>query len=169
MTWSEEREARLRELWPDPDLSCAAIGAELGVSRSAVIGKANRLGLGPKPSHSPHTAKPPRIRKPKPSTLGNVWGPFPRLKPEPFIPRVIEAPPSRGKSILRLARNDCRWATHEDEKTGQHRFCGHPRANGKPYCEAHCLLAYKQPKERSEKQKANDAKMRLYAVRRQAV
>lgn len=175
MTWTEERTNRLRELWPDPLLSAALIAIEIGVSRNAVLGKAHRLGLGPKPSHHPQTAKvrrTPRIpkpRSPKPKrNFGGVWSNYPRPEPEPFVPRLIEAAPSLAKSILSLRDNDCRFATHEDAETGEYRFCAHPRANGKPYCEAHCLLAYKQPKERSEKQKANDAKMRLYAVRRQA-
>ena len=43
--WTEEKVARLRELWPST-ASDTEIGNELGCSRSAAGGKAMRLGLG---------------------------------------------------------------------------------------------------------------------------
>ena len=42
-TWTPEQTARLVALWPDN--SASIIGAEIGMTRDAVIGKAWRLGL----------------------------------------------------------------------------------------------------------------------------
>ena len=42
--WPDERTALLKELW-GTNKSAAEIGAILGLTRNAVIGKANRLGL----------------------------------------------------------------------------------------------------------------------------
>ena len=43
-TWTDERVAKLRELWPT-EMTSKAIGRALGVSGGAVAGKADRLGL----------------------------------------------------------------------------------------------------------------------------
>ena len=47
--WTKRRRALLRELWPAPELSVRAIAARMGATRNAVIGKARRMMLGPKP------------------------------------------------------------------------------------------------------------------------
>ena len=44
VTWTEERIARLTELWLS-GMAARLIGAALGVTKSAVVGKASRLGL----------------------------------------------------------------------------------------------------------------------------
>src|SRR5215207_2475862 len=44
-TWTEERLAELRRLWVEETLSSSEIGRRLGISRSTVMGKINRLGL----------------------------------------------------------------------------------------------------------------------------
>lgn len=51
MAWTDERVARLKELW-DKGLSASQIAQELGdgLSRNAVIGKAHRMGLSARPS-----------------------------------------------------------------------------------------------------------------------
>lgn len=48
--WPAERIERFRQLWPQFELSAAEIGRQLGVSKNAVVGKAHRLGLEPRPS-----------------------------------------------------------------------------------------------------------------------
>ena len=51
MAWTDERVAKLRELW-DKGLSASQIAKELaeGVTRNAVIGKAHRMNLASRPS-----------------------------------------------------------------------------------------------------------------------
>lgn len=43
--WPDERTERLKTLWAEGSKSATIIGAELGVSRNAVLGKVHRLGL----------------------------------------------------------------------------------------------------------------------------
>ena len=47
--WAGEKIANLRELWAT-DLSTAEIGKRMGISKSAVVGKAHRLNLPARPS-----------------------------------------------------------------------------------------------------------------------
>jgi GcrA cell cycle regulator len=47
--WTEERVAELGRLWAE-GLSTAEIGRRLGLTKNAVVGKAHRLALAPRPS-----------------------------------------------------------------------------------------------------------------------
>lgn len=47
--WTDTKQVRLVELWAE-GLSAREIAMRLAVSRSAVIGKAHRLGLSPRAS-----------------------------------------------------------------------------------------------------------------------
>ncbi|MXV43803.1 GcrA cell cycle regulator [Saccharibacter sp. 17.LH.SD] len=49
MEWTEELIAKLRELWSQ-GLSTAEIGRQLSITKNAVVGKAHRLELPPRPS-----------------------------------------------------------------------------------------------------------------------
>src|SRR6201996_6774090 len=49
MEWTEEAIAKLRVLWAE-GLSTAEIGRRLNISKNAVVGKAHRLSLPPRPS-----------------------------------------------------------------------------------------------------------------------
>ena len=49
MDWNEDAISRLRALW-DEGHSTAEIGRRLGITKNAVVGKAHRLALPPRPS-----------------------------------------------------------------------------------------------------------------------
>ncbi|NHN87369.1 GcrA family cell cycle regulator [Acetobacter conturbans] len=49
MEWTDETIARLKALWQE-GLSTAEIGRQLGITKNAVVGKAHRLALPPRPS-----------------------------------------------------------------------------------------------------------------------
>ena len=57
--WTAEREEALRRLWAN-GASATAIGIELHMSRSAILGKVHRLKLGGGQLH--YRATPPRRR-----------------------------------------------------------------------------------------------------------
>ncbi|WP_043558066.1 GcrA family cell cycle regulator [Parasaccharibacter apium] len=67
MEWTDELIARLKELW-EQGLSTAEIGRQLSITKNAVVGKAHRLGLPPRPSPirnkaaAEGSAKPARTR-----------------------------------------------------------------------------------------------------------
>jgi GcrA cell cycle regulator len=48
--WTPDLIERLSQLWPQRHLSTAEIGRRLGIGKNAVIGKAHRLGLKPRPA-----------------------------------------------------------------------------------------------------------------------
>jgi GcrA cell cycle regulator len=83
MSWTDERIAKLKEMW-EGGATASQIADDLGgVSRNAVIGKAHRLGLKARPS--------PVKEKEKPApTPAAVVRPAPRPAPEPT--RAAPAP-----------------------------------------------------------------------------
>jgi len=67
MDWNDETMARLRALWNEGH-STAEIGRRLGVSKNAIVGKAHRLNLPPRPSPIRREAGPsarPRNAQPR--------------------------------------------------------------------------------------------------------
>ncbi|PJK29262.1 GcrA family cell cycle regulator [Minwuia thermotolerans] len=133
--WTEERVVRLRELWGS-GMTAAQIADELGdVTRNAVIGKANRLGLS-KPGR-------PRSVKPKPSPRRHIAPrPAQGLRPEPEeTPEAPLAPPPPPGALPQHRR--CQFPIgHPGDD--DFRFCDHETVSGKPYCNYHCRVAYRQ-------------------------
>ena len=102
-----------------------------GLSRCAVIGKLNRLGLARQPGRN----------------AGRTWTWKNRGKNKvtTFVPKPkLEAPPSDGTFIYELAPRGCRYAI--GERDGQHTFCNHTQQDGSSYCPYHAELC--QPKRR---------------------
>ncbi|MCP8897375.1 hypothetical protein KYK29_20805 [Shinella daejeonensis] len=55
--------------------------------------------------------------------------------------------PSPSRSSLPLAdlsRYACRWPVNDAKPAELHLFCGQRTEGTKPYCKAHCLLAYRK-------------------------
>ena len=123
MSWNEERVEELGRLW-DLGHSASIIGKRIGVSKNAVIGKAHRLGLRPRPSPIKRRLERPVVTVPVLQEAPAEPAPKP-LPP----PRVVGSGPR------------CMWPLGEpgDE---DFRFCEAPATAGKPYCSAHCDRAY---------------------------
>lgn len=149
--WTPKRVAYLREL-RDKGIPPSKIAVRLGgVSKSAVIGKMHRLGIGPltrneRPSRinndrlrflrAPGT---PSIHKTKTSGF--------RVKRRPNSDPIIlevEQPRSNGISFVDLPKKGCRYelAGTAIVKPDDFRFCGAPRHEHYPYCLHHCLVCY---------------------------
>jgi GcrA cell cycle regulator len=60
--WTDELVSELSRLWAE-GLSTAEIGRRLGLTKNAVVGKAHRLALAPRPSplKSPPAPRQPRV------------------------------------------------------------------------------------------------------------
>lgn len=165
--WTAERITKLRELWPDPDMSTARIAEEIGggLSRSAVIGKGNRLGLGPKPTRTASATGGARVlnrtRKAK-RNFGGVWAGYPYKAPEPFVRRKVTLPSLR-LTITEVSAFQCRYIEGDDG-----RCCGHPVKPNTSWCPEHYAIVYQPKAERTDKQKAADAKLRMQAQRQRA-
>ena len=153
MEWTEETVARLRGFWSE-GLPTAEIGRRLGITKNAVIGKAHRLVLPPRPSPIPAVAPAMRARAEAdraPANVGHAnvgavmtvaqaaWPPPPRPAPPPHR---AEPPPFRRA-------HSCCWPLGEPGKPGFH-FCDDAALPTKPYCARHADLAYVKVREKRE-------------------
>jgi GcrA cell cycle regulator len=145
MEWTEEAIAKLRTLWAEGH-STAEIGRRLNISKNAVVGKAHRLNLPPRPSpirrHEGESA-------PRPSAPKRAQGPtLPPLSasmgtPVPGLRAVMPTPKYSQRAT------PCCWPIGEPGKPSFH-FCNAASAAGKPYCEEHAAIAYVRVRDRRE-------------------
>jgi GcrA cell cycle regulator len=167
MEWSEETVAQLSALWAD-GLSTAEIGRRIGISQNAVVGKAHRIGLTPRPSP---------IRREQPGgtasragggtrrVIGSTLPPLPGcgaaaalpgMEPPPAArpaartpaPAVVPLRPAEAVAApVRVVASrsgrlvPCCWPIGEPG-TKSFRFCDQDAVSGKPYCAEHAQLAY---------------------------
>ena len=129
--WPDQTIADLLALWEE-GLSASTIGRRIGKSKNAVIGKAHRLGLPSRPT----PIQPPAPPKPQPVRV--------KRTSLPSLPSVAAAPvvhiPSPRPS--RMARETCRWVLSAPGERPL-LFCEDAAVSyNKPYCAAHCALAY---------------------------
>jgi GcrA cell cycle regulator len=147
MEWSEDVIAKLRALWSE-GLSTAEIGRRLNISKNAVVGKAHRLNLPPRPSPIRRTdgagapARPPAPRRAQGPTLPPLAAAAMGVS-SPAL-RPIVSPPKQS-----LRATPCCWPIGEPGKPSFH-FCGTVSVAGKPYCEEHAAIAYVRIRDRRE-------------------
>jgi GcrA cell cycle regulator len=151
-TWTSER-IELVKSCLHAGLSCGQIAREIGVSRNAVIGKINRLGLSrprdvigsqleQRYAARPARAKTARTWRPKHPRLNifaqheTLMGAFPRPQP-----RAEDIPiyNGRGCTLLELSQRKCRWPISNPGGC----FCGNEPVKGLPYCLGHARIAYR--------------------------
>lgn len=158
--WPQDRIDRLTVLWSGTK-PAREIAAELGVSRSAVIGKAGRLGL-PKRDFREFISRHNATRQKAPTGTGKYAGQEKRKRdrragaprkvrvatPRPPKPRFYAefigppAPPQDIKSmkLIHLAGyNECRWPSFQSAEG--HLFCCRPTAGKSSYCAEHAALS----------------------------
>jgi GcrA cell cycle regulator len=150
--WTIDREDLLKKLHGE-GLSASQIatritGTGFEVTRNAVIGKANRLGLtgGDKPRRSTRSRKP--RRKPNPG-ISMVFGGRKSaklfLEAEPFTPGPeLVIPEAERRGIDGLTEDQCRWPIGDPQHADFH-FCNGTKVPGLAYCEHHCRRAYQPP------------------------
>ncbi len=142
MSWTDEKVAKLKELWGKG--STASQIAEIlgGVSRNAVIGKAHRLNLSGKiiAKKGSHNQK---IDKSKNLNVRKVRrGKFKSL----VIEKDFE--PENPKQLEELDDNTCKWPIGHPNEEGFY-FCGRTSLKDFSYCRLHLLYAF-QPKNKKE-------------------
>jgi len=141
MSWTEEKVAKLKELWGKGNTASQIAEIIGGISRNAVIGKAHRLNLSAKiktrtaatsenfdNSSNEKNIKSKKTRKSKFKSL--------------IIEKDFE--PENPKQLEELDENSCKWPIgHPDEKSFY--FCGRSSLKDFSYCKLHLLYAF-QPK-----------------------
>ena len=145
MSWTEEKVAKLKELWGKGNTASQIAQIIGGISRNAVIGKAHRLNLSAKiktrtaassekfeNSIEEKNIKIKKMRKSKFKSL--------------LIDKDFE--PENPKQLEELDENSCKWPIgHPDDKSFY--FCGRSSLKDFSYCKLHLLYAY-QPKGKRE-------------------
>ncbi len=169
MDWNEEMIARLRQLWQEGH-STAEIGRRMGVTKNAVVGKAHRLILPPRPSPirrdmaEGHVAArrpgPRRSARPTLPALSLPGAVPPADAPAQAMPMaaasVVAAPPRPAVQLRAVPKpraearvTTCCWPIG-DPGTASFRFCDDGAMAGKPYCAQHAALAYVKVRDRRE-------------------
>lgn len=140
---NEAGDAKLTALWAEGH-SATEIGRQLGTNKNVIIGRARRLGLPPRPSPIKRDGE-PRVRPPKRMPEKAVT--LPALPSVAALPKQVPVPKAAPKPVVRkpvpVPRNPCAWPIGSPKRPG-FRFCDAPSVAGKPYCEAHCGVAYKK-------------------------
>lgn len=146
-TWTDARIEALRTL-VGSGLTCSQIAGELGVSRNAVIGKMNRLGLAR--GRTPAARRMERPGAPRPRSA-SVFAQRQILRAvyaeEAPAPEHVSVVSAARCSLLELARDTCRWPI-SDPAAADFAFCGNAAVAGLPYCAGHVRLAYRPPARR---------------------
>jgi GcrA cell cycle regulator len=161
MEWNETIIAELRTLWAE-GLSTAEIGRRLGISKNAVVGKAHRLDLSPRPSPIRRSERAPGAPAPAPRVTGPTLAPLssgpqaahPASSPVAAVSIApAKAPVPRRLTAVAVAPvarvSACCWPVGEPGKPGFH-FCDGAAVAGKPYCAEHAQLAYVKIRDRRE-------------------
>jgi GcrA cell cycle regulator len=141
-TWTTERIALLKN-GIDAGLSCGQIAREIGVSRNAVIGKANRLGLSRFKGAAARQLE----------QAGTRRNAHPRIVTQHWILRALWAKPqfacvdvpndsANRCTLFELQQWHCRWPLG-DPTSENFGFCGNKLVDGLPYCPAHARIAYR--------------------------
>ena len=145
MSWTEEKVAKLKELWGKGNTASQIAEIIGGISRNAVIGKAHRLNLSAKIKTRTATTnqnfensseeKNVSIRRTRNSKFKSL-----------LIDKDFE--PENPKQLEELDENSCKWPIgHPDESSFY--FCGRSSLKDFSYCKLHLLYAY-QPKGKKE-------------------
>ena len=141
MSWTEEKVAKLKELWGKG--STASQIAEIigGISRNAVIGKAHRLNLSAK--IKTRTS----VSQNSPSGIASNNNNFKKgSRKQKFRSLLLDKnfEPAKNLQLEELNENPCKYMEgHPDEKDSS--FCGRKTIEKFSYCPLHLMIVF-QPK-----------------------
>ena len=151
MGWTEEKVAKLKELWGKGNTASQIAEIIGGITRNAVIGKAHRLNLSAKIKTRTATS----IQNFENSSEENKFKTKKGRKSK-FKSLIIEKDfePENPKNLEELDENSCKWPIgHPNEKSFY--FCGRTSLKDFSYCKLHLLYAY-QPKGKKEDASVKD-------------
>ena len=158
MSWTPQREAKLKELWKKGH-TASQIASLLGeTTRNAVIGKAHRLKLearavSKRSSPSASQKNDDNVERPKTQKLGRKA----RFKAL-LLDKDFEQ--ENPKKLEELTDLTCRWPIgHPYEK--KFYFCGRKPLEKFPYCKLHVLYAF-QPKNAKEEDIITEEDLPVY-------
>jgi GcrA cell cycle regulator len=155
-TWTEDKIKLLATLFTE-GWSRGQIAAKLEVSRNAICGKIDRLGVDLAKfvtstsglDRPPRTYKPQRVGRPTKQDR-QAWRP-PVSHPAAGVAVAAEEPPPASPLagaivLMHLRHNTCRWPVNDGRP--EYLFCG-AHCDPGPYCAEHARRAYNPTKPRT--------------------
>ena len=141
MSWTLERENKLKALWKEGH-TASQIAALIGeTTRNAVIGKAHRLNLEARTVSKTHSTTPKAQLKNEVKIKQEKLGRKARFK-SLLLDKNFE--PENPKKLTELTDHTCKWPIgHPYEKDFY--FCGRKPLEKFSYCKLHVLYSF-QPK-----------------------
>jgi GcrA cell cycle regulator len=149
--WPTERVERLKQLAAGNTFSGGQIARELGVTRSAVLGKLKRLGIS---IAKPMTCRDPRPRKrqaPRPRHQASKAArdlaviaarELQAIEAALEAAVLLEPPATAIRSVFELRAGVCRYP-FGDPRHPDFCFCGADAFQALPYCAGHARLSYR--------------------------
>ena len=145
MSWTLERENKLKALWKKGHTASQIASLIGGTTRNAVIGKANRLNLEARTVSKKHSTTPKAKLENDVEIKQGKLSRKARFK-SLLLDKNFE--PENPKKLTELTDDTCRWPIgHPYEKDFY--FCGRKPLEKFPYCNLHVLYAF-QPKNAKE-------------------
>ena len=139
--WTPERIETVTRLWNE-GLTTAEIGRAVGMSKNAVVGKAHRLQLPPRPSPIRRGSSTPSVARAPSRSNGRQ-----AVKETNGV--VVRVKPRAPQPPLAVGNAACKWPIGHPDEPGFH-FCGARALLGKPYCPEHYSKAYVAVRPRSD-------------------
>lgn len=145
--WFEERIDELRRRWLAGETAASIAGA-MEFTKSAIVGKAHRLGLPSRPSPIARNGAPAHNKdKPRTRSYGDRVGNIEPVKRqtgngELIKPELTGAAARAVKPVASGRVRECQWPLWGNERPGPTpRFCCAP-ATQRSYCETHFAVCH---------------------------
>lgn len=151
--WCDESVAMLRKLWPDTIISAQGIANKINskfgtsFSRSAILGKANRIGL-PIRSNANQNFNRAAKRIAKGEARGVKYRPADPVNPDVFDGRI---PLKQRRTLEQLTDETCKFMVGDPQDETSF-FCGGPVFQ-RSFCEHHYMRCYFNPRVRKWSQR----------------
>ena len=155
MSWTPEREEKLKELWKKGHTASQIANLIGDTTRNAVIGKAHRLNLEARASSK-------KITKIK-SDNNNNEVKYEKLgRKAKFKSLLLDKSfePENPKTLEELTDQTCRWPIGHPPENDFH-FCGRKPLEKFVYCKLHVLYAF-QPKNAKEEDQITEEDLPIY-------
>ena len=151
MSWTAEREDKLKELWKKGHTASQIANILGDTTRNAVIGKAHRLKLEARATSKKSSTKINSENNKNPELKTQKLGRKAKFKAL-LLDKNFE--PENPKKLEELTDETCRWPIgHPYEE--KFYFCGRKSMEKFPYCKLHVLYAF-QPKNAKEEDQITD-------------
>ena len=157
MSWTEEKVAKLKELWGKGNTASQIAEIIGGISRNAVIGKAHRLNLSGKIKTRSTSTKQNSVKLNEQENNYKKRG-----RRNKFRSLIIENDfePENPKQLEELDESVCKWPIGHPNESSFY-FCGRKSLKDFSYCKLHLRYAF-QPKGKKEDAAEKDEEIPQY-------